>query len=356
MERILLYILAAGAVLGGLDLLLGNRLRLGEQFENGFQLLGPTALSMAGILCLAPLLSRALELTLAPLFSRIGLDPAMLASLLAIDMGGYPMAAALAENAAVGRYAGILAAATLGCTVSFTIPLGTGMLRGGDADAFFEGILIGLASLPAALLGGALLSGLPLLTALVQTLPILLVSALLILGLRRFPKGMLRGFSWFANGIRAVSLLGLTLAAAQYISGLTLVPGLTPLPEAMQTVSAIGIVMLGSLPAAELLRRALSRPLRALGARLGMKDVSLAAPLIGFVSVTPAVALLRDMDRRGKVLNAAFLVCGASALAAHLGYTLSAAPEMIAPLLFTKLFGGTLAAALALLSTRRPRA
>ena len=72
MERVILWILAAGAVLGGLDLLIGNRFGLGERFEEGFRLLGPTALSMAGILCLAPLLSGALESTLAPLWRALG--------------------------------------------------------------------------------------------------------------------------------------------------------------------------------------------------------------------------------------------------------------------------------------------
>ena len=77
-----------------------------------------TALSMAGILCLAPLLSGALESTLAPLWRALGLDPAMLGGILAIDMGGYQTAKSLAQDAAIGRYAGILAAATLGCTVT----------------------------------------------------------------------------------------------------------------------------------------------------------------------------------------------------------------------------------------------
>ena len=33
MERVILWILAVGAVLGGLDLLIGNRFGLGERFE-----------------------------------------------------------------------------------------------------------------------------------------------------------------------------------------------------------------------------------------------------------------------------------------------------------------------------------
>ena len=57
MERVIMWIMAAGAVVGGMDRIFGNRLKLGERFEQGLLLLGPTALSMVGILCLAPLLS-----------------------------------------------------------------------------------------------------------------------------------------------------------------------------------------------------------------------------------------------------------------------------------------------------------
>ena len=92
MENVILWILAAGAVLGGIDLIFGNRFGLGERFEEGFKLLGPTALSMAGILCLAPLISLGLEHTVASLYRAVGLDPAMLGGILAIDMGGYQMA------------------------------------------------------------------------------------------------------------------------------------------------------------------------------------------------------------------------------------------------------------------------
>ena len=66
MDQIILYAMAFGAALGGLDQILGNRLGLGRAFENGFQLLGPVALSMAGIICLAPLLSAGLGTVVDP--------------------------------------------------------------------------------------------------------------------------------------------------------------------------------------------------------------------------------------------------------------------------------------------------
>ena len=356
MEQAILWILAAGALVGGLDLLIGNRFGLGERFEEGFKLLGPTALSMAGILCLAPLLSNAFRVTIAPLLQNLHLDPAMLGGILAIDMGGYQMAVDLAQSSDVGRYAGILVASTLGCTISFTIPMSIGMMQNGDSDDFFRGILIGLCVLPVALILGGLISGMALGALLVQTLPMLVLSLALIAGLRFIPQKMLKGFSIFAALIRWLSIIGLTLGAVQYISGFTFIPGLAPIGDAMQVVSGIGIVMLGSLPAAELLRRALAKPLKQMGRRFGLNDISLAAILIGFVSVTPALAMVKDMDHRGKTMNAAFLVCAASTLASHLGYTLSAERSMMIPLLLTKLIGGILGVAFTLLLVKRPNA
>ena len=105
----------------------------------------------------------------------------------------------------------------------------------------------------------------------------------------------------------------------------------------MKIVAGICLFMAGSLPAAELLRRALSHPLRRLGGVLGLHDDSLASLLIGFVSVTPALAMFKKMDARGRTVTAAFLVCAASTLASHLGFTLSVSPEMMLPLLLTNL-------------------
>ena len=54
MDRAIMWIMAAGALIGGADRIFGNRLGLGKKFEEGFLLMGSTALSMAGIICLVP--------------------------------------------------------------------------------------------------------------------------------------------------------------------------------------------------------------------------------------------------------------------------------------------------------------
>ena len=89
MERIIMIVMAAGALLGGLDRMLGNRLGLGGKFEEGFRLLGPVALAQAGIICIAPVLANVLGPAVKAVYHALGQDPGMFGSILAIDMGGY---------------------------------------------------------------------------------------------------------------------------------------------------------------------------------------------------------------------------------------------------------------------------
>ena len=148
MNQIIMWIMAVGAVLGGVDRIAGNRFGFGKRFEEGFTLLGPTALSMSGIICLTPLLSRFLRFALVPIWNFFGLDAGLLAGILAIDMGGYQLAGELSASQEMVRYAGLVIAATLGCTITFTIPVGMGMLKSGDRLFFSRGMLIGTGTLP----------------------------------------------------------------------------------------------------------------------------------------------------------------------------------------------------------------
>lgn len=353
MQQTIMIIMALGAVLGGVDKLMGCRFGLGQRFDEGFQLLGPIALSMAGILCLEPLLSGLLSVTAAPLLRACGLDASILAGLLAIDMGGFPMAQALASDPAVGRYVGVVVSAIFGCTVSFTIPIGMGMLAAPEKRSFARGMLYGLASMPAALLLGAVLCGLSPLTALWQLTPVLAASALVLAGVRWRTEATLRAFQAFATGLQGLITLGLILGAVQSMTGWTILPGLASLEEAMAVVSSIGIVLLGSLPVGELLQRLLKRPLAALGDRLGLDNSSMTGLLLTPMSVLPTLTMMKHMNERGQIVNAAAAVCATSALAAQMGFTVSQAPDMLGALLISKLAGGVLGAAAALLATRR---
>jgi len=339
MNQILMTLMAFGAVCGGVDRILGNRFGLGKKFEEGFMLLGPLALSMPGIMCLIPAVSGVVEKVLAPICLFLHLDPGTFGGILAIDMGGYQLAVNLAVNPAIGQFAGILIAATFGCTVVFTIPVGMSMVPAEARSSFARGLLLGFLVLPLTLLTGGIVSGLTTKEILTASAPIICLALILCIGMTRCPEKMIRGFSKAAKGIEIFSTVGLILVTVRYLTGFEILPGMITLEEAMQVVCSIGIVMLGSLPLAELIKRLMDRPIRWFGRRTGMNSDGTTGLLIGAISVTPALAMFEHMDDRSRVVNGAALVSGASALAAHFGFTLAMEPELVPALLVGKFAG-----------------
>lgn len=354
-NQIIMYIMAFGVLLGGTDRMLGNKFGYGEKFENGFRMLGPVGLSMAGIICLAPLLSTTLGSIIRPVCHVLHIDPSILGSILAIDMGGYTMAMELCEDAMLGKFFGLMAAATFGCTIVFTIPVGLGFISREDRPLFTRGILLGLAAMPAALIVGGLMLGLGLGTILWNSLPILLISVLLAVGVLKKPDVMLKGFQVFARIIQILATLGLMLAAITHLTGIPLLRSMPPLLDAMKTVNSICIVMLGSMPLAELIQRVMKKPFARIQAKTGLNGASTTALLLGLFSATPALAMIPEMDSRGKTVISACLVSSVCVLGAHFAFTMSMEPELVPALLAAKFAGGILGGAVALLATRNPK-
>ena len=355
-NQIIMYIIAFGALLGGADRMLGNRFGYGEKFENGFKMLGPVGLSMAGIICLAPVLSALLGTVVRPLFTAMGLDAGILGSILAIDMGGYQLSLDLANDPAIGLFSGVVVSSIFGCTIVYNIPGGLGFISEEDRPHFTKGILLGLTAMPFAIIAGGLVMGLAIGHILWNSLPVLLISAFLALGVIKKPDAMMKGFQSFARIIKIVATFGLALAAFTHLTGITILPMMPPLLEAMKTVSSICIVMLGSMPLAELIQRLMRVPFRWIGKKTGLNGASTTALLLGLVSATPALAMIPEMNRRGKVVISAALVSCVCTFGAHFAFANTMAPELVPALLTAKLTGCFLGLAIGLLATRQNHA
>lgn len=352
MNRIIMLIFAAGAVLGGIDYIAGNKKGYGAKFEEAFMLLGPTALSMAGIICIAPALAGLLGRLITPLCHLTGIDPAMAGGILAIDMGGYQLAVQLADHPALGSFSGIVIGAVFGCTVTFTLPVGMGVVDSQDHPVFLKGIMLGMITMPAGFLAGGLICGFSPLWLLHQLLPILLLAVLLIAGLWKIPNQMIRFFQLFVCFLKTLITFGLILGTISCLLELDW-KWLTPLMDAMQVVASICVVMLGSLPATLFLQRMLKRPLHALGRVIDLDDTAIAAVLIGTVSVLPALTMLKDTNTKGKLAVCAWLVSAASLMGAHIAFTAGVAPDMTLPLIIAKLSGALAALVISLFLSRR---
>jgi ethanolamine transporter len=342
MNQWIMGVFAIGALLGGVDYLFGNRKGYGEQFAAAFSLLGPTAMSMAGIICLTPVLSFLFCAGIRPLFHMVGIDPAMAGGVFAIDMGGYQLCMQIADDPFWGAYAGILVGSTLGCTIMFTLPVGMGVIEKSDEAFFLQGILIGLIGMPFGLFFAGLLLGASLGILLYELLPVFLFAILLIIGLRKIPAQMVWIFQKFAAGMKILITIGLIIGAVFYMTGQSST-WITPLTDAMSVVVSICIVMLGSLPVSLFLQRLCKKPLQALGKKCGLDNVAMTALMMGTVSVIPALLLLRDTNQRGKIAVTAYLVSAASLMGAHIAFTAGTEASMIGPLILAKLTGGVAA-------------
>lgn len=130
-------ILAVFLLWGAADYCLGNRWGLGERFADGFKAMGPLALSMVGIVSLAPVLAAILIPVVSPVYAAIGADPSSFANtILAIDMGGYALAQEMAKDPDAGLFSWVFLGTMMGPTIVFTIPVALGMIEKQDHPYF----------------------------------------------------------------------------------------------------------------------------------------------------------------------------------------------------------------------------
>ena len=353
-HEILIWIMAAFAVLGAVDRILGNRFGIGQEFENGILAMGSLALAMVGIIALAPVLANLLRPVVVPVYGFLGADPAMFAgTILACDMGGGPLAQELSADPDAALLGGVLTGSMLGATIVFTLPVAMGILREEDRPAMAKGILCGIVTIPVGVLAGGLVAGFAPGMVLRNLIPIVIIAALIALGLWKAEKWMIKGFGWFGKGIVALITIGLAAAIVEALTGAALIPGMAPVEEGFQTVGAIAIVLAGAFPLVYVVTKLLQKPLLKLGGLLGINDTAAAGLIASLANSIATFGMVKDMDSRGKVVNIAFAVSAAFVFGDHLGFTAGFAPEMLPAVIVGKLAGGISAVAVALWITRR---
>jgi len=340
-NEIIVYIMVVFAVLGAIDRIIGNKFGLGEKFEEGILAIGSLAISMVGIIALAPVLADLLKPVIVPVFSFLGADPAMFAgTLLACDMGGAPLADALAQTPEAAMFGGLIVGSMLGPTVVFTIPVGLGIIRDEYRRYLATGVLAGVVTIPIGAFFGGLVAGFPLMMIVSNLIPIIIISILIALGLWKFQDGMIKGFTIFGKIVVAVITFGLAVGIVQQLTGLTIIKGMAPISEGFKIVADISIVLAGAFPLVYVITKVFKKPLMGLGKVLGMNDVAAAGMVASLANSIPMFGMMKDMDNRGKILNVAFAVSAAFVFGDHLGFTAGYNSTMILPMIIGKLIGG----------------
>lgn len=353
-HEVLIIVMALFAALGAADRILGNRLGLGQEFENGILAMGSLALAMVGIIALAPVLAKLLRPVVVPVYSFLGADPAMFAgTILACDMGGGSLARELTADPQAALLGGVLCGSMLGATIVFTIPVAMGILSEQDRPAMAKGILAGIVTIPVGIFAGGLTAGFSLGLILRNLVPIVLIAALIALGLWKAEKAMIRGFGLFGKGVIAVITVGLAAAIIQSLTGWEIIPGMAPVEDGFLTVGAIAIVLAGAFPLVFVVTKLLKKPLLKLGKLLGINDTAAGGLVASLANSIATFGMVKDMDERGKVVNIAFSVSAAFVFGDHLGFTAGFAPEMLPAVIVGKLAGGVSAVAVALWLTKK---
>lgn len=348
----------------------------GQQFEEGFMAMGALGLAMVGITALAPVLANVLGPVIIPLYESVGASPAMFAgTLLANDMGGFPLAKVLAgPDTAAWLYSGLLLGAMMGPTLVFTIPVALGIIDYADRRFLALGTLAGVVTVPVGSIAGGLVAmysgievnGVPVEFTvpmiLVNMIPVTVVAVLIALGLKFFPEKIISGFEIFAKLLVAMITIALAAAVVNFTVGWTLIPGMDPIfmskamgdepgavMRAIEVIGSISCVLLGAYPMVLLLTRWFGKPLMSVGKLMGMNGDAAAGMVASLANVIPMFGMFSKMDDRGKVINCAFAVSAAFALGDHLGFTAANMPVMIFPVLVGKLVGGATAVMVAML-------
>ena len=347
-------VMAIFAGIGALDKMLGNRLGLGRKFEEGLAVMADLSLVMVGMLTISPVLGRILTPMVVPAFRALGADPGMFGGcLLANDSGAVALAKTMATNQDVADFSGFIVGSMMGAAITFAIPVSMEMVGEEDRDYVLKGLLAGIITIPLGCFAGGVLAGYPLPLILSNITPILLLAAFIVLGLWRFPKVIIKGFTWFGKLMMCIITLGLGAGIIEALTGFVVIPGMNPVLDGFVVVIEIAMFLAGAYPLMHVVTKVFHKPLAAFGKKIAVNETAVAGLLAASVNSIPMFGMVKDMDSRGKVVNIAFAVSAGFALGDHLGFTAGCNPELLVPVVVGKLTGGITAVMAALWMTRK---
>ncbi len=344
MAETLAWIMAVFAVIGAFDKITGNRLKLGDEFEKGILTLGPLSLSMIGMMTIAPVLADWLLPVVTPVANLLKFDPSALAGILiANDMGGATLAQNIAQNDLLGAFHGLCVSSMLGATVSFTIPVALRSASKENHQDVLLGLLCGISTIPVGCFVSGVIMGINALTVLINLIPALLISVIIIIGLLKFPNATTKVFSVFGKLISIIITCGLVLGIFQQLTGKILLKNTAPILESASTVFVICITLAGTFPLIAIISKILKKPLSFLGEKLGLDDASVVGLIATLANSIATMEASDKMNRKGRVMNFAFAVSAAFVFGDHLAFTLSFNSSVIIPVIAGKLVAGVLA-------------
>lgn len=300
------------------DKILNNRWGLVEAFDKGINSMGSIAMGMIGFYCIAVMLIQSNIDVITKMGNNTSFDSSIIiGSILAPDMGGFSIISEL-NNEVFTIFSGVVLTSTLGQTISFQLPVFLASLKKDDLSPFISGLVYGIISLPLVLIIIAGYLQIP--NLLINLLPILILCFILIIALYFSYEKTIFVLTLFGYIIRTISIILFALVVLQLFFNNLYFTTDTLISEAMVIVLRMCIVVCGSMILSDLIIKKFSKIIFIIGQKLGINSISVIGLLLSLGTSIAMIPLFNQMDRKGKMMNAAFSVSGAYVFGGQLGF------------------------------------
>ena len=349
--NIFIAIMLVFAAAGLLDEILGGKLGLMPNFEKGLATMGGLAMSTVGFYAIGVTYVQTHAEAIAEAAKHMPFDPALIPScLLAPDMGALGMAQKLAATPALAAFTGAMVAGSLGMTVGYQLPVFLAAVRKDEIGELMRGFIFGLIAIPSGLAVGGLMLGLPVRQLFFNMIPVLIAAFVLV------PALTMKIMIFLGNAIRIFSFLLFGVAVFGIFMPKYAVVENALIEEMLFMVLRMVIAACGGLVLSQVALKRLQKPIQRIGAVLGINEEAVVGLFLSFIQSLAMLPLFSKMDKRGKVLNAAFSVAGAYVVGGQMTFVASLIPgNWVTAYMISKVLSGGLAVALAVICLRRSK-
>ena len=338
--NVLGIIFAVFAIIGALDRITGNHLKLGEEFEKGITSSGTLALAMVGMICIAPTLAKLLTPVFESVCSLTHIDMSFLGSFVANDMGGASIATALTTDTTIGSYNGLVVASMMGCTICFTVPVALKTIDSKYHKDVLSGILCGIATMPIGCIVSGLTLGIAFGTLILNLIPVLIMAVITCIGLVFKPDLCRKIFGIIGKIVIIIITIGLAAGIFEYITGYTLIPYMSPIEDAFATVASIAIILAGVFPLITFISKICKKPFTKIGHKMGIDENSVLGLISSLANSIPTFDMTEKMNEKGRMMNLAFTVSASFVFGDHLAFTMAFDEKYLPAMIIGKLISG----------------
>ena len=245
----------------------------------------------------------------------------------------------------------MLLASTLGCTISFSLPIALGSVPSKDSKTLMTGMVYGIIATPAALIVGGLMAGMGLSDFFTHLLPVVVICA--VLGLCIFYGGerAVGVFQKVGKGINILAIVLFALVVVQIFFDTPQIQFVDPalIGEALTIVFKISVVVCGSFILSNLILRKFMHPILSLARKIHVNEFAIIGMLLNLINSVSMFSVFGKMDKRGQLMNAAAAVTSGFVFGGQLAFVSSVNNDAVLTFIVSKLVGGLVSVIIAIL-------